>query len=832
MRIDEKGVKKIIPLYYTIPLLFIFVTILLLFVFIFNISTPVSLQPAILNHVNVSSCGILNQSNTHYTLNRSLVSNGTCIYLWAHNSILDGHYNYTITSTNNTNISFAVENRGNGNTIQRLNISSFFIGIYTDYSWNGYGTKIIGNVIENSHTGIRVVNSVNVSVIQNKIINHTWAGIDFWGSSGLGKNSAEGVYGNFMQRTDWVSRNPSIYLSGSSNFNISSNYIGFSARGLELHSSDNNAFSNNIIRTGESGIFLNNSKGNTFFKEIIDNFITPVESFNSIFSLSNLNITPASSSMNPIDIVDFRSTIYLTNTHINSYNFYDTHIEVINTSVGHISFYSNITATGNSLSSDVKIGPNFVEVNAPAFNKSAWVRLVNLPAYLTNLVNLAILRNGVPCPSNVCVNLTALNMSDVAFNVTGWSNYSIGGVSIASPPPTNPFISIELPYANQVVSSYSTGVFLVSLNQIGKVWFTLNNGVTNVTMVNSSSTNTLFNYFFNSLSEGSYTMKVYANFTGTNFIASSSVNFTVGNLSSGISAINIIKPTTNENYNLSNFPVTFIANLNQTGRAWFTLNNGVTNVTMSNISNTVSMYTQNSLAVGNYTMEVYANFTGTNFIASSSVNFNVIGGTLSSPPSPFITIVEPNTNENYYLSNFPVIFRADLNQAGKVWFTLNDGVTNFTMRNSSNANIYFTYTQNSLAVGNYTMKVYANFTGTSQKATASRNFRVMANPSPPGSPPSNFPPANQTNTTSSSFPDTPYIPPTGDLATNTNNLSKPEEKSSGMGSVAFWLIMIILIVAIGVLVFFILQTIKSKKINQNIVPNNSNNYPNIVNRLR
>ncbi len=817
MEISENKVKKVIPLYYTIPLLFICVTILLLFIFIFNISTPVSLQPSILNYVNVSSCGVLTQDNTYYILNRSLNSSGTCIYLYAHNSILDGDYKYTITSTNSSNVSFAVENRGNGNIIQRLNVSSYYIGLYSYYN---QGTKIIGNVIRDSNVGIRVVNSLNVSVIQNLVINHTWSGIDFWGSSGSGTSSADGIHKNFIQKTEYVQGTPGIYLNGSTNFNISSNFVGYSAKALHLEYSNGNVFTNNILRTGEYGIFSKNSNYNSFFNESIENFVNPISSFNSIFNLSKINIVSASASMNPMDIVDSGSTIYLIDTYLNVYNFDSTRIGFVNSGKGEILVYPNITINGNNLSSDVKINYNLVEVNSLGFNKPARIRLVNLP---TTFSNATILRNGVPCPQSICVNLSNLNAGTVLFNVTSLgANYSIGNWSASL---ANPFITIESPGSNEVyLLDNSPLPFAFSLSQIGNMWFTLNNGTTNVTLVN----NTHFTYNQSALPVGNYTMNVYANFSNTNFIANSTVKFRVVQ-TAGTVSMSIVEPSQNEIYYLNNFPVPFVGTISSSGKMWFTLNNGTTNVTMVNSSNTNTHFTYNQppLPVGNYTMKVYANFTSYPQIEYTIVNFSVVNVPAQSPSGSLaIDIVEPDLNENYYLSNFPVSFVVSLNQTGKVWFTLNNGTTNVTMVNSSNTNTHFTYNQPPLPVGNYTMKVYANFTGTTQKATNYVNFKVKTDITPgPGSPP-----VNQTNTTSIGNLPSISSPPPQNLGNVPNEGINPEEDSGAMGSVVFWLIILTLIAAIGVLVFFIIQSLKSKKVNQ--VASNNKNYPNVVNRLR
>ncbi len=398
------------------------------------------------------------------------------------------------------------------------------------------------------------------------------------------------------------------------------------------------------------------------------------------------------------------------------------------------------------------------------------------------------------------------NFTGTTQKATASVNFSVGALVS---PPVGPYISIVAPDSNQGyhVSNFPVS-FVTTLSQAGKAWFTLGNGTTNFTMMNSSSTNTHFTYSQSALAVGNYVFTAYANFTGTTQKSTASVNFSVNDTvsSSATPSVIIEEPDTNEAYSVNNLPVLFIATLSQSGKAWFSLNNGEDNFTMVNSSanNTYFTYSKGNLSIGNYTLKVYANFTGTTQNNFDSVNFRIVNGSQSSQFSggPTATINEPSTNENYYLNNFPVVFVVDLSQPGKAWFSLNNGTTNFTMANSSNSNTHFTYSQNTLPVGDYTFTAYANFTGSTQKYKTFKNFKVLNTPGPP------------LNTTTGSNNNLP-LPP---LPTSSG---KVEFKH-----IAYWLVVAVLSVAIVILILLIIKYFKTQETSKNAMPSN------IVSRLR
>ena len=199
-----------------------------------------------------------------------------------------------------------------------------------------------------------------------------------------------------------------------------------------------------------------------------------------------------------------------------------------NNSFARIMFNQILNVSGNNLSSDVETRFNYVSVDSVlrrGLNKSAIISFFGLP---TNITNATIYRDGLPCPTSVCFNLTSLNSGNVSFMVNGWSNYYIGEGTIS--PGSSPSISINEPDNNERYS-YSAGfpvTFSVSLNLNGTVKFSLNNGSTNTTMRNTN--NREFDYEQNQLPLGNYTFTAYANFSGgvnlSSFVKFSVINTT------------------------------------------------------------------------------------------------------------------------------------------------------------------------------------------------------------------------------------------------------------------------------------------------------------------
>ncbi|MBS3083237.1 hypothetical protein J4423_00365 [Candidatus Pacearchaeota archaeon] len=292
---------------------------------------------------------------------------------------------------------------------------------------------------------------------------------------------------------------------------------------------------------------------------------------------------------------------------------------------------------------------------------------------------------------------------------------------------------------------------------------------------------------------------------------SNNANITTNNSLNSIISIN--EPDSGDLYTVLDFPVLFNVNLTLNGSVKFSLNGGFMNMTMNTTDNRLFTYSQSLLTVGNYTFTAYANLTnGTRL--SASVNFRVVD------IIPTMSIDEPDLNERYYLSAFPVTFVVTLNQNGSVKFSLNNGVMNTTMNTTDN--VAFTYRQNLLTVGNYTFTAYANFTN-GTRLSDSVDFRVVNNPSnnnPGGSSGGgnnnggNSGSGNSSNSSGGSSYVSPVLPSnySGFFNSNSGNI---KSSSGSARNVVYWLIIVILFVAIIILVFLIIKFIKSNFIEEN-----------------
>ena len=159
-----------------------------------------------------------------------------------------------------------------------------------------------------------------------------------------------------------------------------------------------------IVLDAESGLYPEN---NTF----VNNSFSNVASYD--FRIQDVGINGS----------------WLVDQPVSSYYINDSIVYFKDSSYGMVEFLEGINATGSNLSGDVRIGSNLISVNSSqsGLNKSA-----NLTLYNTNSLvgsgNRIILRDGVDCPSSIC---TELDDADTyIFNVTGFTNYSVGNNSL------------------------------------------------------------------------------------------------------------------------------------------------------------------------------------------------------------------------------------------------------------------------------------------------------------------------------------------------------------------------------------------------------------------
>ncbi|MSS75071.1 hypothetical protein EXS73_02570 [Candidatus Pacearchaeota archaeon] len=239
--------------------------------------------------------------------------------------------------------------------------------------------------------------------------------------------------------------------------------------------------------------------------------------------------------------------------------------------------------------------------------------------------------------------------------------------------------------------------FNISLSENGTAWYSLNGGVTNKTMTANAS-RTGFNATNGSLANGQYVFRAYANDSVGNMNTTLNITFSLASPDIVAPLVTIVRPS-NISYNSILY---FNVSLNENGTVWYSLTNGLVNYTMSGNETldfgTMFNATNTSIADGSYTFKAYANDTLGNYNGTSQVTFTV------ERVSPIVTIILP-TATSY--TSLPVRFNVSLNENGTAWYTLNGGLTNYTMtRNGSGTG--FTDSNGTIVSGSYTFKAYAN----------------------------------------------------------------------------------------------------------------------------
>ncbi|MFA5855874.1 MAG: hypothetical protein WC867_00820 [Candidatus Pacearchaeota archaeon] len=321
------------------------------------------------------------------------------------------------------------------NTISNSNyvIGGGVIGMNSAHYNNISLSLVSGNLIRLNHEvyggGIIGINygrgnNISLSTISNNNITNN-------------NVSGGGIIG-FIGST---STNNSILSSSISGNNLSNYYLGGGAI-IGLFDSSYNKFINISINGSSNlgkGIGLQRSSSYNLFKDIeisysgdyaigVNNHLNANSINNTFNNLSaiyapngSLYISQQYNGTNLIDISNLGNyTIFGTGATIN----------IENTLYGKISYINVVSGSGTNFSNDIRIGNNSITVESGSqngLNRSANLRLYGLS---TSYLNPKIYRNGnIICNSTTnpsCYNFSSLNAGIVIFNVSSWSNYSIG----------------------------------------------------------------------------------------------------------------------------------------------------------------------------------------------------------------------------------------------------------------------------------------------------------------------------------------------------------------------------------------------------------------------
>jgi parallel beta-helix repeat protein len=600
----------------------------------------------------LTSCGTLDSANTIYTLENDASTTGTCLTIAANNITLDLN-GFNISGDASGEFDFGIEvGAYNFTTIKNGEIYDFGRGIEAAGAYNGNFTNLTIRAIggfgfSTTAYGISIVSGDNFSIFNNNIsYTNLTSGTDNYIAiyiSISNNNSIENneirfnragvsrgislinvnnslIRGNNISNSSRGVNNADIGIAVGGYSNIISNNIlsgGSASTGLSLSSIDNSIIVGNIISSYGTGIDISASENNLISGGLINGSIGSAILINMLFlsdspnNFTNISIVNTNASHFDLTIpTSGNGTTLIDMPHIGNYSINSSKIMIKDSTFGEIKFLNAINGTGTNLTNDIRIRNNSVTVesnNNPGLNRSANVTLYNIGNTGFNLPQLQ--RDGVDCGS-VCANFTALNSGNVSFNVSYWTNYSIGEGDVIGPqvtiffPENRTYGVVNLPLR-----------FNVSLSENGTVIYSLDGGKHNVSMTTGDNRN----YFQTnaSIADGSYTFTAYATDSASNENFTESITFGVDQ---SFPKVNVTSP---ENITYTANPITFSLTTNEFSFVQYHLGNGTSNVTMTANESNTGFTSSISPANGDYTVFFLVNDSAGNRNDTFNVSFTV-----------------------------------------------------------------------------------------------------------------------------------------------------------------------------------------------------------------
>ncbi|MDP1729284.1 MAG: right-handed parallel beta-helix repeat-containing protein, partial [archaeon] len=404
-------------------------------------------------------CGTLNTSNAVYTMNQSIYTTGTCFNITADNVTVDGN-------------GFSIDGDSPGTDY----------GIYSKNKLN----LTIKNFENITHfdEGIYLIN-VNNSLIQNN-------NVSLSGDSG-------------------------IFLSSSSHNRLISNNLSKGYFGIQISASSFNIFGNMTLNSNSWGIHQLNSpnRNNNFSNlEVKFNSNTGISTTESNYS-NFINITLVGNSQYGLYIINVAGMTIINSQFYGNglYQIYshqlDNNTLIYNNSFGEIKWAQNKLTTKGDLTFPGNIT---IENNSAYFNPQGNENYLNFSANVTlrgigdkGFISPRILKDGAVCVD--CWNFTSLTASTIVFNVSSFSNYTIG----EEPDNYYPQFS-NYGDNNATLTSSGVGLFNVTVENTNGTVILEINGL-NITAENLTSN--VYNISYNFASAGTYSYRWLAYGNGT-----------------------------------------------------------------------------------------------------------------------------------------------------------------------------------------------------------------------------------------------------------------------------------------------------------------------------
>jgi len=426
-----------------------------------------------LNSFTIGSNSITMQDNT-FLINATIASNSQNIILQ------NNTFNDYLILTSGTNISLSSNNMTNVTNISIANSTFednyFYQNITMDSDCNNLtfdnNTIYAEQIITTNSLDINfTANTINSSIIIEEsqgfdIVDNNFTCGPGYNYSGIMRYHciyADGDVGNItidnntMTGIDQAGSN-GLYLSNteSQDIQITNNIINVQSDsfGIYLFYTENTTIENNTITTGSTAIMfdrgaLTNVTNNTINASAGTVFSIGDEANNNIIRDNNiLQTTQFWLQLDPGDgtsenntfinntiidsglglsIADSNGTIFQ-NQDIFDYDISNATIIINESANGVLQFLEEVNESGTNLNLDIVIENNLISTDVFT-NYSANLTLYNV----SNSLNPAVHKDGVPCPSTICSEIYNLSSGTVPgnnsywFNVTGFSNYSIMG---------------------------------------------------------------------------------------------------------------------------------------------------------------------------------------------------------------------------------------------------------------------------------------------------------------------------------------------------------------------------------------------------------------------
>ncbi len=258
-----------------------------------------------------------------------------------------------------------------------------------------------------------------------------------------------------------------------------------------------------------------------------------------------------------------------------------------------------------------------------------------------------------------------------------------------------PTITINSPDFDDFYGSTAPTYWVTINGEYDAVWYTLDNGVTNIT---ASGLNEIIDQTeWDKVADGIVNLRFYVNNSLGN-LAYSDVNFTKDTVAP---IVTINSPIDYEKFGKisPSYNISIVEPYLDT--MWYTIDGGVTNISLAPLTGTIDQIEWDKLGNGTVSINFYADD------ESMNVGFAQVIIEKEATP-PIITIISPNEDDLFYTiaPAFEIaIQELDLNTT---WYTLDDGLTNyiFTGLTGSIDQIEWDKYGN----GTVTIKFYANDT--------------------------------------------------------------------------------------------------------------------------